>query len=360
MNYRTTKLLAATDLGAGGTKTIDINVVAPISRIMLQWKVSKLQALMNNYCHKDISKIELVDGSDVLFSMDGGQAQALNIFDRKCGSMNFGQYINANDQFSYYGIDFGRFLFDPMLAFDPKKFNNPQLKVTYSEIVSDTAVVDSTLEVIAEVFDEKVVSPIGFLMSKAHHVYSVGDEDSYEYIKLPTDHPYRKLLIQGYSKAYEPWNVVKEARLNEDNEKRIPFDWELEIYHQHRKGIDTPVQEEVVLQPQGGGAAYYMTPTDYWATLVTQGQDAGDQAATGASGRGGYFLVTAGGSTQAQCICKGWLPNHCFHFPFGDEKDMDDWYDVSRIGSLELRLRAGADTGTGGVGAVILQQLRRY
>jgi hypothetical protein len=360
MNYRNTKLLAQTDVGPSGTKSIDINLDQPMSRITIEWQVLKGLAYMTDAPHIDISKIELVDGSDVLFSMNGGQAQALNIYDRKCGTMNYGAYINANVQLSYYGIDFGRFLFDPLLALDPTKFRNLQLKVTYSEILSDTSGSAGSLEVRADVFDEKIISPSGFLMSKAIHEYTTGAHQSYEYIDLPTDHPYRKLLVQGYAKAYEPHFVVEEARLNEDAEKRIPFDWDLERYYIERKGIDTPVFEVCVVQPQGAGVAYYMTATDYWASLITQGQTAGDQAGLGAEGKGGHFIVTSGGSSQAQCIHTGWLPNHCFQFPFGDQMDPEDWYDVTRISHLEMRLRAGSLGAGTGKGAIVLQQLRKY
>lgn len=356
MNYRTTTLLARSDIGPSGTKTLEIKVEQPISRIMLEWQVLKGSVAMHSYPHKDITKIELVDGSDVLFAMDGGQAQALNILDRKVGTMNYGAYLDANVQLSYYGIDFGRYLWDPVLAFDPKRFRNAQLRVTFNEAVSDEAGSVGSLEIIAEVFDEKIISPIGFLMSKVHHSYVPQAHGTYEYIDLPTDYPYRKLLVQGYGKGIHPYIIVDEARLNEDNEKRIPWDWDLERYYIHRKGIDKAVQEEVAIQ----FGAYYLTATDYWSTLVLNGQAAGDQAGIGASGQGGYFLVVVGGSGQSQGIQKGYLPNHCFHFPFGDEMDIDDWYDVTKVGHLQLRLAAGASGANTGTAAVVLQQLRRY
>lgn len=360
MNYRTTTLLARSDIGPAGTKTIPINVDQPISRIMLEWQVLKASVTMHSYPHADISKIELVDGSDVLFAMDGGQAQALNILDRKCGSMTYGKYINANVQVSYYGIDFGRFLWDPVLAFDPKRFKNPQLKVTYSEIISDTSGSAGSLEVLAEVFDEKIISPIGFLMSKEHHSYVPQAHGTFEYIDLPTDFPYRKFLIQGYGKGIAPYWIIDEARLNEDNEKRIPFDWDLDRYYQHRRGVDSPVVEHLAGQATAFGAAQYLTGTDFWATLVTNGALEGDQPSIGNNGAGGYFLVSSAVSAQFQAIHHGFLPNHCFHFPFGDEKDIDDWYDVTKIGHLQLRLAAGGAGANSGTAAVILQQLRRY
>ncbi len=360
MNYRTTTLLARTDIGPSGTKVIPIRVDQPISRIMLEWQVLKATVGMNSYCHKDISKIELVDGSDVLFSLDGGQCQALNIYDRKCKSMNDGVEIAANVQLSYYGLDFGRYLWDPMLALDPNRFKNLQLKVTYSEIISDILGSAGSLEVIAEVFDEKIISPMGFLMSKEHHHYTVGADDSYEYIELPTDFPYRKILIQGYDIGEHPYEVLSEARLNEDNEKRIPWNWDLERYHIHRKGIDQPVQEEISGQLTGTSNVIYATPTNYWATIVVMAEAKGRTLGNSGTGKGGKFTIISDTTGAWTGIVKGYLPNHCFQFPFGNEQDIDDWYEVSKIGHLELRLRAGPIGAGGGSGAVVLQQLRRY
>jgi len=360
MNYRTTKLLDRTDIGPSGTKSIDINLDQPISRIMLEWQVLKSVSYMMDHPHVDISKIEIVDGSDVLFSMNGGQNQALCIYDRKCPDMNYGTYIGANVQLSYYGIDFGRFLWDPTLALDPRKFRNPQLKVTYSEILSDTGGTAGSLEVIAEVFDEKTIAPMGFLMSKAIHQYTTGAHQSYEYIDLPTDYPYRKLLIQGYAKGYEPWYVVEEARLNEDNEKRIPFDWDLERYYIHRRGIDPMLLGHFQTQVEATDRAYYVTPTDYWAGVVMQLSDPDAETGSSYCGKGGKLNINARNGTEVNGIVHGYLPNHCIQFPFGDQMDPDDWYDVAKIGHLQMRLRAGSLGAGTGVGAVVLQQLRSY
>ena len=102
MNYRNATILASKALTTSGTETIDINVKDIISRITLSWKVSKSKHSMDSYAHKDISKIELVDGSDVLHSMNGGENQALCIYDRRCPTMNHGQSLTANSLFSTY------------------------------------------------------------------------------------------------------------------------------------------------------------------------------------------------------------------------------------------------------------------
>lgn len=360
MNYRQTKLLDAEDVGASGTKVIDLNIQDVISRIDITFATTKSKEGMDSYAHKNITKIELVDGSDVLFSMDGGQCQALCIYDRKCPTMSHGQHLNANAEFDTYGIDFGRFLFDPELAFDPTRFRNPQLKVTYDEDVADDGVTANELEVIAYCFDEKPVNPVGFLMSKEHYQYTCGAENSYEQVDLPTDHPIRKLLIQGYRSAYEPWNILSEARLSEENLKRIPFDWELETYYRMMKGVWTPILEGLVGHADHSGSyAFYVTPTDYWCEVAGMPSGDGyvyvDQTRTG----GKITPYTNSGEQQCKLFLKGFLPNHCFEFPFGNPQDVADWYDVTRKGNVQLRLKAGG-SGASGVAAVILQQLRRY
>lgn len=358
MKYRTATLLAAQALPLAATRVIDLNVADIISRIMIRWEVGRLTMGMAAEAHRDIIRIELIDGSDVLHSMSGGQNQALCIFDRKCPTMNYGVTMAGNDQCSHYGIDFGRYLWDPELAFDPKRFKNPQLRITYNCQISDNAPVTGTLDVILECFDEKVPSPIGFLMSKEYYNAAppaAGNRD----IDLPVDFPYRRLIVQGFRTQWAPWNVVDRARLDEDNDKRILFDWHLGDYYRFRRGIDTPVVERIVTQAQPGGVIVYCTPTDFWATLVTQGSGPGVQNGIGNSGQGGFFTVLGAGATQIQAIAMGHLPNHCWNFPFGDDQDINDWYDVTSVGHLRLRLHTGAGVGAG-TESVVIQQLRRY
>jgi hypothetical protein len=327
---------------------------------MLDWRITKASANldMDSYPHKDITKIELVDGSDVLHSLDGGQNQALCIFDRKAPTMNYGTYIYANSQISLYGIDFGRYLWDPVLALDPTRFKSLQLKVTFDENVSDTSAEVNALRVWAECFDEKVISPMGFLSAKNFESWSLSAAAAYHYIDLPTDLVIRKMIIQGYKSATCPSSQAAEARLNEDNDKRVVFDWDLENYQIQRMGIDPPVEEIIASQVVTSGADLYLTPTNYWALLEGTMYGNPYPVYNYAVAQGGHFSIKGEATGQFSGICRGWLPNHCTQFPFGDQQDIEDWYDVTKIGSLRLRLKSG--TSTSGNVDTILQQLRKY
>jgi len=359
MKYRVAKILAEESLSAAGTKTIDLNVIEPISRIDLRYQVTKNSISMHKHPAADITKIELVDGSDVLHSLSGYENQALCIYDRRVPTMSHGQALNANSQRSIFGIDFGRFLFDPMFAFLPGKFKNPQLKVTYNSILSDTAATSPLLEVIGHMFDEKAVSPIGFLMSKEIYSATSPASTAFAYVDLPTDYPIRQMLLRGYEDAYEPWQAILEARLDEDNLKRIPFDWDIEQYHQVMKGVWLAVEELLIGSCSGNPNTYYITPTDYWATVMALASaDATGEHFTSIF-RGGKGSIYTTASAQFTGMARGYLPNHCIQFPFGLQQEPDDWYDVTKKGSVKLRIKGGL-RGANTEFQVVLQQLRKY
>ncbi|KKN37954.1 hypothetical protein LCGC14_0758410 [marine sediment metagenome] len=360
MKYRTASLLAATDVGTSGTKEIEIKVKKPISRINIYWKVTASQHGMDSYCHRDMTKIELVDGDTVLHSLNGGQNQALCIYDRKVPTMIHGQFASGDSLASLYGIDFGRYLWDPELALDPTQFQNLQLKISHNESLADTGATVNEMRVWADIFDEKAISPRGFLVAKEHNSYTV-QGTGYDYIKLPTDRVLRKMLVQGYLSAFEPWYTVGEARLNEDSDNHVLFDWDLEIYHRVMKGQQTPVEDLIEGLTGAATKTYYGTPTDYWAALILSTRNHAITGQGGATSRGGSMSITHGSGSGAFIgVYRGWLPNHCFEFPFGDPKDIDDWYDVTKVGDLELRLKGGSGGGSNGIAATILQQLRTY
>lgn len=359
MNYRTAKLLAETNYTAAKTTTIPIDVSDPISRIIIAWRVSRVGNGMDSYPHADISKIELVDGSEVLHSLSGGENQAVCIYDRRSQTMNHGQHLASNSEYSSYGIDFGRFLNDPLYAFDPTKFNNPQLKITHSHLICDTGALSGNLEVIAQMFDERKISPVGYLRTRQIKDFSISAAGVFDSVDLPTDHPLRALFIQGYKKAFEPWYQVIEARLDEDGEKRVPFDWDLEDYHRIRKGWDHSIQEQCVGIASTTSLTYYVTPTDYYVIPLLSGiqNDTTTQPEDYAKG-GAAEIQAETDNTTFLGLVHGWLPNHVFHFPFGDPEDPGDWYDLSNVGSLKLRLKTG--TGTSGNIRTSVQQVMNY
>lgn len=360
MKYRRATIQAEDSWSGAGTKTIPIRIRDIISRIIIGVRENTGGNTMSAQMAANITKVELVDGSDVLHSLSGLANQAVCIYDRRVNTMNHAGMIEDSSMYCTLGIDFGRKLWDPELAFDPKQFTNPQLKITYDVNLARTDATALEVEIWAQIFDEKAVSPVGFLMTKEQWDAASPADNTYKYVDLPTDHMMRKLFIRGFEAKYEPWAAIQAARLDEDNDKRVLFDLDLEDYYRVMKGQGLPVIEQLAgyCHPSDSYAKF-VTPTDYYVAFEATPYGTNSIISLGTFPKGGYIDVKGSITTYFVGIASGWLPNHVFEFPFGDPADLADWYDVTEVGDLRLRVEGGA-RGINGAIQVITQQLRRY
>ncbi|MDO8302600.1 MAG: hypothetical protein Q7T18_05105, partial [Sedimentisphaerales bacterium] len=223
MSYRNTVILATEALAASGTKIIDIDLSDVISRITID--VAGLNTAVAPTAHpaKMISSVELIDGSDVLWALSGPEALALMYYQNKLTPYANNNYISDENCRTVIDINFGRSLYDKLLAFDPKKFRNPQLKITYDRTAGGAAPDAGDFRVIADVFDQKEVTPMGFISAKEVISY-VPTAGANEYIDLPTDRKLRSLIIFARKLKTFPITDVSTVKLSEDNDKRIPID----------------------------------------------------------------------------------------------------------------------------------------
>ncbi len=360
MNYRKALLLSPTDLGASGTKVIDIDVAKPISRITIRWKTTASAESHSYPKPDDISKIELVDGSQVLHSLSGQENQALAYYSRNGGSMSHGQHIPALSETEFFAIDFGRYLFDPLLAFDPTRFKNPQLRITYNEAKADTGVTVNECEVWLDLFDKKVISPMGFLAAMEHYAYTPGASGSYEHIMLPDDRIIRQILVRAHYDGYEPWYNMAEVRLDENTLESIPFEFtDLEQYFRMMKTVWPCIITPFNVGATTSSRTFYIPQTNYWANvLCIPVAGASAMYVNGASCRGGKVLLISAADKQQIGQAFGWLPWSTFQFPLGIQNDPQDWYNPAE---KKPRLRLRAYTGAANVDAqVILEQLFNY
>ncbi len=361
MNYRIATIQAEYSLSTATTETIPINLQDPISRIEILWKPTLVSSAMLAALAVGISKIELVDGSDALHSLSGRQNQALCLYDRRAPTMNSGVLSGGTQAFCTMGIDFGRFLYDPELAFDPTKFRNPQLKITHDSTLVDAACSAHTLEVFAHVFDEKVISPIGFLSAKEHVSYVAASEAAKKDLDLPLDLALRQILIRGWHTGVDPCTVVNHIELREDGGKRIPFDLDTFRYVDRMKGHWREIEEVCGDYVDNGGNYYkYVTCTDHWGSITCLPVGVKTVTYLEAGIQGGYVQWKNDNTCWNTASVKGYLPHHCIQFPFGRQDQIDDWYDVTRLGSLKARITSGANYGSGSEIELIIQQLRRY
>ena len=363
MNYREVEIYAPKDLGTTGTEVIDIKVRDVLSSIELVWQTTVVTAALMTAPHVAcISKIELVDGSDVLFSLSGEEAQALAFYGNAKMPLNRISLVAADYMQSVIPIYFGRKLLDKQLALDPTKFKNPQLKVTWDEDAANAAVVANQLTVRGWAFDEKKATPIGFLMSKEVKSYTPV-VNAYVYTDLAVDHPYRLIMIRSKSTTHEPGAVLAQVKLSEDHDKRIPVDMTGDEIIQKICVSMGEIEETIKGAAAVTATDIYAAPTAYVRALKDIDFDiiaAGDDASQITIANNKLSTDLAVLFKYYWFVVKGYCPHSCIAIPFGDLQEIDDWYDVTKLGSLRLTTQGAAAVGTSPETQIITQQLRKY
>ena len=135
MRLRKTYLVEDVTTTTTGTKIYDLDFTDPIVAIYLDFLGQRFDYTDTNrpYLLESITKIEVVDGSDVLYSTDATRCAAVQLY--QTGKINF-MAISSNAAGTYnrqqVKILFGRNESDTEFALDCKKFTNPQLKITHA------------------------------------------------------------------------------------------------------------------------------------------------------------------------------------------------------------------------------------
>lgn len=362
MNYRLSTILDRELHSADTTKVIDITLADPVSQLAILYEpVNGAEAEPTGHPAKCISKIELVDGSDVLYSLTGQEAQAVDFYHNRREPANMMCYLNGMTAEMVYNINFGRWLWDPLYAFSPKKFSNPQLKITIDRDAGGCTVTTGYLTVQALIFDEKKVEPAGFFMHKEIKDFALGAA-THEYTDMPTDFPYRKLFmrIQKYAAGLEL--SFGKIKLTEDNDRRIPFNHTIFEILKSIVGAGPMYRENIITHGVTTHRHYYNTPC-YWPLFASSGWSSAEtpQAVSAYEGDGGKFTtVNTTAGLNIQHLCSGYCPHGTVEIPFGLQDDPTDWYDVTKVGNLKLDLTSGSTMTSTETCQIFLQQLRSY
>lgn len=362
MHYRLATILDRENHTDDTTKVIDLNLQDPVSQMQILYEpMNGNQAFSDGHPALCITRIELLDGSNILFSLSGAETQAADWYHRKKEPPNILRYLNDNASEMLFNINFGRYLWDPLFAFDPRNFKNPQLKITI-DIDGGGSLADAgQLTVLAHIFDEKEVTPEGLFIHKEIKDYALAAA-THEYIDLPTDEVYRKLFmrIQKYGTGVE--YCFDTIKLSEDNDRRVPLNHTISQVLRSMIGQTRPYRE-CIIGPGGNLPNYFhCTPAykvaiagSHWRTTLIA---AALSFFYGGGGRFQQNQTTAGWNWQAHV--EGWCPHGVIEIPFGLQDDPVDWYDVTKLGSLRLDIKSGDTMADTDSCQVFLQQLRKY
>lgn len=357
MNYRHAVLLGETDLGASGTKIIDNFGSDPISRISIVFRPTGGSNAPVAHPAASVSKIELVDGSDILFSLTGYQTQGINILRAEKPHAQVIHFFTGGTPQVPFHLDFGRYLWDEQLAFDANRFTNPQLKFTWNEVAWDASCGSHGFSVHAHVFAEKKVSPVGFLMKKEVKAYTPVSGAN-EYTNLPLDYPHRALFLQGFCSGGGMRAILREVKLDEDNDKRIIIDGDVDLLRSYLDPLWGDAVDVLVGTVAATTVVYFCTGHNHCSLVGITDTDT--KTIAGRDLSGGKFWARGEAAGLGNFTIRGKNPHGMMGIPFGNQMDIADWYDVSAIKKLRLRVIGGPNSSSSYTNRIVCEQFRPY
>lgn len=216
-------------LGDSGTHVEEINVVDPVSAIELEFEATNGgTSNKGNFLSDVITKVEIVDGSEVLYSVNLSELEALHFYKSGKPPCLFPSEWASGLQRHNVLLMLGRYLWDQDFAVDFTRFRNPQLKITYNmaaiRAVGGTGFLTNTLKlsIIAKTMEEMAVKPSKYLMAKEIESFtSVASGD--KRIDLPVDKVYRMLMLRAFIQLSDIDEVISDFKLTLDTDKFVPF-----------------------------------------------------------------------------------------------------------------------------------------
>lgn len=176
-----------------------------------------------------ISKIEVIgNGSAVIQSLDGRQIQASMAFDDK--KMPPDVEIADGWGYGHFDMRFGRFVGDELYALDAGAWESLELKITYDFAAGGT--IDTTgfksagkyLRVVGMYApDGGGLAPVGFIRKEEKKTFTASVGGSLD-LDLPTDYPYRRLMLFTETHANGISNAFYRTTINVNEGARKPFD----------------------------------------------------------------------------------------------------------------------------------------
>lgn len=360
MNYRQAELLATKQITTAGTEPVSLAGLDCISRLMVVLELTNNGIVVTNHPLAALPKIEVLDGSDVIASMTGYGAQAVAYYDTGKMPHNELNYEDNGVCRAFVPINFGRYLYDPDLALDPSKFKNLQLRVSHDYSLGGCSPDNAYLRILADCFDEKVVTPSGYLQSKEIFSFTPAT-GAKEYVDLPVDNDIRKIVVLNTNDAEEPDIQFEQVKVDENKGKHVLFECLTMDLIRMASAVYSPFQEYLSGRMNAGAnwTAYLSACKDIQVGMLA------DAAATvpifiWSGGRVRVYTTAAAGFLGA--VVSGRCPHGSVPILFGNQQDPADWWVLDRVDDARMKLtpRAAPAIDLNKTTDTIVQSLQKY
>lgn len=361
---RKVMILSPTDIGASGTRVEDLNVTGFMSALYVVFKFTAGTAsVMTAPILRCLSKIEIVDGAEVLFSCSGEEAEGVYMTMFKRAPYKLITLAGSGSMIGVVPIMFGRWLWDTDLALYMSRYKNPQIRITFDEDAANGSVTANELAIVADVMDEQEANPKGFLLTREHKEYAMS-ASTHEYTDLPTDYPIRYIGLRGYSEDHDPVSLFSNIKLSVDNDRLVPLDVEADTYfetifsqlkrYSYKITGDDAVTAKTIYTPLSKDVECILN-YDNTAFVTAQSKFAE------ATYTGPKIVLSASADIKAvTALVSGLLPHEIIPIFFGDTHDPTDWLNPSGFKNFKADIQSSSDADSGDTCSLITQQLKLY
>jgi len=360
VNYRQAELLATKQITTAGTEPITLAGLDCISRLMMVIELINNGNDPTNHPLASVKAIEVVDGSDVIASLSGYAAQAMAYYDTGKMPHNELNYEDNGYCRVFVPVNFGRWLYDPEFNLNPSKFKNLQLRIVHDYSLGGCSPDNAYLRVFADMFDEKVPSPVGYLQSKEIFSFTPATGAA-EYVDLPVDNDIRKIVVMNVNDNEEPDVQFESVLIDEEKGKHVLVDClTMDLIR-----TSSLVYDRFTEYLSGHLAA--TTDDEFWLSACKDIQigglcDLNDAILTftWTGGRARTFYASA--ATYFGAIASGRCPHGSVPILFGDQSEPNDWWNMEHVGEARIKLtpRAAVAIDTEKTTDVIVQSRQMY
>lgn len=353
------------------SKTWDLKYKDPISALYLEFEATNgTTSNKGNFISDVITKVEIVEGSTPLYSLSQIELEALAFYKMKQAPVLFPSEHASGQQRHGVHLLFGRYLNDKMFAFDPTRYNNPQLKITWdlgavTAVSATTAFATGTLKIsaIAKVMEE-LAAPPSFLSAREVETFTMATTGSHR-TEMYNDYPWRLLMLKSYLQQKDINECIDHITLNCDAGKFKPLDnryvaqldaealaqfglcvFKHDIFQHHQSAF-----REINNKENHGRWATFADANGYIVNVEYEWSSEGKLDILTNAG------ATLGTDVKLTGMEAGHAPHATLPIPFGIMDDPDTWFDATKYGKIDLYSYAPS-SGAAGVSSVVLEQVR--
>ena len=353
-------------LADSGELVSDINVRDPITALWVELRAQNGSTYnLANLLAACVDTIEVIDGSEVLVSLDGYEALAMACY--KLGYLPSQMIVETEGLYQnwFVPILFGRWLGDLAYAFDPTRFSNPQVRFKWNlaavNAVGATgfATGKGQFTVVADVM-EGAAAPAAMLIQKQHYTFTTASS-GVEYIDLPTDLKHRALYIRCQENGLGQFGNISNVKVSCDQGKFIPFDMRRTDFLRWLTLRYPPIHYKHIFKAANGTTVYFVPKFLEEFAFQPEVADCVVNAPNKGIGEAAVSVYTAGSADtnyrNIWALVHGWLPFGVAYIPWGEADDPASWLDVGLFRNIRLELTQG---NADGAAAVVVEQERPY